>query len=45
MIAHLSGLNDCLVHDGASSRGSDDGYVEEAASGFNQTIVVNNQGR
>jgi hypothetical protein len=27
-------LNDCLVHDGATSRGSDDGYVGEAARGF-----------
>ena len=45
MIANLSGLNDCMVHDGATSRGSDDGYVEEAASGFDQTTVVTDRGR
>ena len=38
-------LNGCLVHDGASSRGSDDGYVEDAAGGFGQTKVVNDRGR
>ena len=44
-MANSSVLNGCLVLDGATSRGSDDGNVGDAASGIEQTKLVNDRGR
>ena len=44
-MANSSVLNGCLVLDGATSRGSDDGNVGDAASGIEQTKLVNDRGK